>query len=213
MATSNEHPPDGWAFLGIGDPLLVVHDERRDLLAVAGTDAHSRTTPVAVYNSRFFVRRTLIGSRFPVHAMAFHPRRPLLAIGTGKYDGGYFFEGELLLMNVKTGAVASLIEHEIGRQVLGLEWLDEQYLGVLMAPSDDWQDEAAHEYGHVAVVGRTDWTAVPAQSLDGGDLAGPRIPAPRPDLREAAQRAAAELRSLWQARRAVPSQNPGRPWG
>lgn len=207
MAASDEHPPDGWAFLGIGDPLLVVHEEGRRLLAVAGTDAHGRTTPVAVYNSRSFARSTLIRSRFPVHALAFHPRRPLLAIGTGRYDGGYFFEGELLLLNLKTGAVASLIEHEIGRQVLGLEWLDEQSLRVLMAPPDDWRDEAAHEDGHVAVVDRADWTGVPAQSLNGRDLAGPRTPAPRPDPREAAQRAAAQLRSLWQAQRAVPSED------
>ncbi|MFD9225302.1 hypothetical protein ACFWDI_36065 [Streptomyces sp. NPDC060064] len=206
MAASNEHPPDGWAFLGIGDPLLAVHDERRGLLAAAGTDVHGRTTPVAVYKSRSFVRSALIRSRFPVHAMAFHPRRSLLAVGTGRYDGGYFFAGELLLLHLKTGAVLSLIEHELGRQVLGLEWLDEQSLRVLMAPPDDWHDEAAHEHGHVAVVGRPDWTAVPAQSLTGGDLAGPRIPAPRPDPREAAQRAVATLRSVWEAQRAAPSE-------
>ncbi len=172
-ANSDEHPPDGWAFLGVGDPILVVHDEQRGLLAVAGTDADNRATPVAVYNSRSFVPRTLIRSRFPVHALAFHPRRPLLAIGTGRYDGGYFFEGELLLLHLKTGAVASLIENEFGRQVLGLEWLDERSLRVLMAPPDDWQDEeAAHESGHVAVVGRVDWTTVPARSLSGQELAG-----------------------------------------
>ncbi|MGX1908739.1 hypothetical protein ACWIID_07755 [Streptomyces phaeochromogenes] len=207
MAASDEHPPDGWAFLGIGDPLLVVHEEWRGLLAVAGTDADARTTPVAVYQSRNFVRSALIRSRFPVHAMAFHPRRALLAVGTGRYDGGYFFEGELLLLHLKTGAVVSLIEHWLGRQVRGLEWLDEQSLRVLMAPPDDWQDEAARDHGHVAVVSRTDWTTVPAQSLTGQDLAGPRIPAPRPNPREAAQRAVATLRSVWKAQRAAPSEN------
>ncbi|MFC9288886.1 hypothetical protein [Streptomyces sp. NPDC057052] len=205
MAASNEHPPDGWAFLGVGDPFLVVHDEQRGLLAVAGAGAHGGATPVAVYNSRSFARRAVVRSRFPVHALAFHPRRPLLAIGTGRYDGGYFFEGELLLLHLKTGAVASLIENEFGRQVLGLEWLDERSLRVLMAPPDDWQDEAAHENGHVAVVDRADWTAVPARSLSGRDLAGPRTLAPRPEPREAVQRAAATLRSLWQAQRAGPS--------
>ncbi|MEU2600367.1 hypothetical protein ABZ678_33100 [Streptomyces hirsutus] len=207
MAASSEHPPDGWAFLGIGDPFLVAHDERRGLLAVAGTDVPSRTTPVAVHKSRFFVRSALIRSRFPVHAMAFHPRRSPLATGTGRYDGGYSFEGELLLPHLKTGVVTSLIEHELGRQVLGLEWLDEHSLRVLMAPPDDWRDEAVHEDGHVAVVHRSDWTAVLAQSLNGRDLAGPRAPAPRPDPREAAQRAVAKLRSVWQAQRPVPSKD------
>ncbi|WP_162624938.1 hypothetical protein [Streptomyces cadmiisoli] len=205
MAASDERPPDGWAFLGVGDPFLVVPDEQRGLLAVAGPDAHGSATPVAVCNSRSFVRRVAIRSRFPVHALAFHPRRPLLAIGTGRYDGGYFFEGELLLLHLKTGAVTSLIENDFGRQVLGLEWLDERSLQVLMAPPDDWQDETAHENGHVAVVARADWTTVPARSLNGRDLAGPRTPAPRPEPREAARRAVATLRSLWQAQRAEPS--------
>ncbi|MET8166294.1 hypothetical protein ABZT34_18890 [Streptomyces sp. NPDC005329] len=201
MAASDEHPPDAWAFLGVGDPLLVVHDEQRSLLAVAGTAAHNGAAPVAVYNSRSLVRRSFIRSRFPVHALAFHPRLPLLAIGTGRYDGGYFFEGELLLLYLKTGAVTSLIENDFGRQVLGLEWLDERSLRVFMAPPDDWQDEAAHEHGHVAVVDRADWTTIPARSLSGRDLAGPRTFVPRPEPRKAEQRAVATLRSLWQAQR------------
>ncbi|MFH9819220.1 hypothetical protein [Streptomyces sp. NPDC017230] len=201
MTASCEHPPDGWAFLGVGDPFQVAHDEHRGLLAVAGTPAHGRSTPVAVYDSRSFVRRALVRSRFPAHALAFHPRHPLLAVGAGKYDGGYFFEGELLLVHLKSGAVASLIENEFGRQVLGLEWLDERTLRVLMAPPDDWQDEAAHEHGHVAVVDRADWAAVPARSLSSRDLAGPRVHAPRLTPHEAAQRAVAMLRPLWQAQR------------
>ncbi|WP_327129668.1 hypothetical protein [Streptomyces sp. NBC_01727] len=52
--------------------------------------------------------------------MAFHPRLPLLSVGSGDYDGGYFFEGELLLLDLETGSATSLIEHELGRQVLGL---------------------------------------------------------------------------------------------
>lgn len=200
MASSRERALDDGAFPEIGDPFLVVWDEGRDLFAVAGTHVHGRATPVAVYSITPFARRALIRSRFPVHAMAFHPRLPLLAVGAGKYDGGYFFEGELLLLHLKTGTVTSLIEHDFGRQVLGLEWLDEQSLRVLMAPPDDWQDKAAHVDGHVAVVHRADWTAVPARSLNGRDLAGPRTPAPRPDIPEAVQRAVAELRSVLGAR-------------
>ncbi|WP_435593601.1 hypothetical protein [Nocardia sp. bgisy118] len=68
------------------------------------------------------VCRALLGARFPVHAMAFHPSLPVLAVGSGRYDGGYFFEGELLLLDLETGAIKSLIEDYYGgRQVLGLE--------------------------------------------------------------------------------------------
>ncbi|MFI6347874.1 hypothetical protein [Streptomyces sp. NPDC050560] len=205
MVESGEGPPEGWGFLGVGVPMLVVHDEQRGLLAVAGAETDDGDTPVAVYSSRNYARRALVRSRFPVYALAFHPRRPLLAIGTGGYDGGYHFEGELLLLRVKAGTVASLIESESGRQILGLGWLDERSLRVLMAPRDDWQDEAAHENGHVAVVERADWTTVRARSLSDQDLAdGPRTPAPRPEPHESAQRAAAALRSLWQAQRGGP---------
>ncbi|MBP2055004.1 hypothetical protein J2Z21_008016 [Streptomyces griseochromogenes] len=93
----------------------------------------------------------------------------------------------------ETGGTRSLIEHEIGRQVLELEWIDEHALRVLMAPPDDWQDGRALVEGHLAVVRRGDWAAVPARSLTGHDLAGPRVSAPRPDGREAARRMLAEV--------------------
>ncbi|MFE4176854.1 hypothetical protein ACFRR7_33240 [Streptomyces sp. NPDC056909] len=52
--------------------------------------------------------------------MAFHPGPPLLAVGTGSYDGGYSFEGELLLLDLEAGTAASLIVHDPGHQVLSL---------------------------------------------------------------------------------------------
>jgi hypothetical protein len=128
-------------FAEVGDPALAVADERRRLLAVAGTHEFGSAAPVGVYGTDDLACRALLRARYPVHAMAFHPGLPILAVGTGSYDGGYFFEGELLLLDLETGTAASLIEHELGRQVLGLEWLNEQELCVLMAPPDDWQDK------------------------------------------------------------------------
>ncbi|MBL3671477.1 hypothetical protein JL475_37475 [Streptomyces sp. M2CJ-2] len=116
-------------------------------------------------------------------------------MGSGEYDGGYFFEGELLLVHLETGTALSLIGHDFGRQVLGLEWLNDQDLRVLTALPDDWKDRKAHVEGHLAVVRRADWTAVGGKSLTGRDLAGPSLPAPRPDQREAARQAVARLRS------------------
>ncbi|WP_329537727.1 hypothetical protein OG568_56370 (plasmid) [Streptomyces sp. NBC_01450] len=135
--------------------------------------------------------------------MAFHPRLPLLAVGTGGYDGGYFFEGELLLLDLETGTATSLIEHELGRQVLGLEWLNEQELRVLMAPPDDWQDKDAWVEGHVAVVHQPDWRSVAPRSITGYDLAGPRVAAARPDGREDARRSVSGLSTDWDPRRNV----------
>src|SRR5205085_9068082 len=59
--------------------------------------------------------------RWPAKAIAFHPVLAIVAIGTGSYDGGYAYEGELLLLNLATGHVVSLLEwprevrKEIGR--------------------------------------------------------------------------------------------------
>ncbi len=189
-------------FSATEEPALAVRDERRGLLAVAGRRGHDVPVPVAVHDTSDLRRRVLVHSRFPVHAMAFHPVLPLLAVGTGRYDGGYFFEGELLLVHLETDETRTLIEHEIGRQVLELEWVDEHALRVLMAPPDDWQDERARVEGHVAVVRRDDWSAVPARSLTGRDLAGPRVPAPRPDGREAARQLLAEAGAARRAQRA-----------
>lgn len=190
-------------FAEVGDPVLTVDDEGRGLLAVAGVHEFGSTAPVGVYDTGDLACRALLRARYPVHAMAFHPRLPLLAVGTGRYDGGYFFEGELLLLDVETGSATSLIEHELGRQVLGLEWLSEKELRVLMAPPDDWQDKEAWSEGHVAVVHRPDWRAAPPRSITGYDLAGPRVAAPRTDRREDARRTVSGLSPNWDPRRNV----------
>jgi hypothetical protein len=138
-------------FAEVGNPGLAVVDERRGLLAVAGTHEFG-CAPVGVYRTGDLTCVALHRSHHPVHAMAFHPELPLLAVGTGRYDGGYFFEGELLLLDLETGATSSLIEHQLGRLVIGLEWLSGRELRLLMAPHDDWQDPSAWEEGHEAVL-------------------------------------------------------------
>ncbi|MEU9367122.1 hypothetical protein AB0D71_20835 [Streptomyces avermitilis] len=197
-------------FAEVGDPVLAVDDEGRGLLAVAGTylavagvHEFGSTAPVGVYGIDDLTCRALLRARYPVHAMAFHPKLPLLVVGTGDYDGGYFFEGELLLLDLETGSATSLIEHELGRQVLGLEWLSEQELRVLMAPPDDWQDKDAWNEGHVAVVHRPDWRVVPPRPITGYDLAGPRVAAPRTGRREDARQTVSGLSTNWDPRRNV----------
>ncbi|MGW2205269.1 outer membrane protein assembly factor BamB family protein [Streptomyces sp. NPDC001774] len=191
------------SFAEIGHPGLTVSDAGRGLLAVAGTHDFSDHPTVGVYDSATLSCRALVRCRDHVRAMAFHPTLPLLAVGTGTYDGGYFFSGELLLLDLATGTSVSAFEDAPGRQVLGLEWLDAQRLRVLTAPPDDHQDEAAHTHGHTAVVRRTDWAAVPPGSVTADDLAGPRIPAARPDGRADAYRTVTDLGPDWEPRLAV----------
>ncbi|MCP6756782.1 hypothetical protein NL533_34670, partial [Klebsiella pneumoniae] len=49
----------------------------------------------------------LDGLRWPINDLAFHPREPLLAVATGSYDGGWAFEGELVVWNWETGERAA----------------------------------------------------------------------------------------------------------
>ncbi|MFD0428683.1 hypothetical protein ACFQ60_14410 [Streptomyces zhihengii] len=94
--TSFSADPDGSdaPFTGIGDPVLVVTDKRRSLVAVAGEREYDEAETVGLFHVTDRARRRwLLLSRYPVTAMAFHPTLPLLAVGSGEYDGGYFFEG------------------------------------------------------------------------------------------------------------------------
>lgn len=37
--------------------------------------------------------------RLPINGVAFHPRDPVIAITAGSHDGGWLFEGDLVLWN------------------------------------------------------------------------------------------------------------------
>jgi hypothetical protein len=188
-------------FAEVGEPTLAVHGA--GLLAVAGAyDHHRGTAPVGVYDTRTLKCRALLRARHPVCAMAFHPGLPLLVVGGGRYDGGYFFEGELRLLDLETGEAASLFEDRLGRQVLSLEWLTGHDLRLVLAPQDDWQDEAAWTEGYVATVHRPDWRSVPPEPVD-GELAGPRVAAPRADGRACARRELDRLSTAWDSRRDI----------
>ncbi len=47
--------------------------------------------------------------RYPVNDVAFHPTEPTAAIATGSYDGGWMFDGELIVWNSETGQHSTVI--------------------------------------------------------------------------------------------------------
>lgn len=116
----------------------------------------------------------------PLRAAAFHPVLPLLVLGTGSYDGGYSFEGALVLLDLASGRRRDLFADGCLREVRSLQWLDAHTLRLLLAPHDDWEDRAAWSEGHLVDLTRSDWRAVPERSLRHEDLCGPRVPAPPP---------------------------------
>ncbi|MFB0629546.1 PQQ-binding-like beta-propeller repeat protein [Streptomyces sp. AB3(2024)] len=204
-------------FAGIGEPALALVHASSRLVAVGGdvgsvqwsggatADSGWTGHRVGVYERDGLRCRHLARSRYPVRALAFHPVLPLLAVGTGRYDGGYSFEGELLLLDTGTGDVVSALRH--GREVLGASWLSGTALRLVVAPHDDWENPLAHEQGHVAVVDRADWSAVGKGSIGSGELDAPAEPAARTDRGGEARRLLTDLATAtgrtWSVRRRV----------
>ncbi len=115
----------------------------------------------------------------PLRAAAFHPTEPLLVLGTGSYDGGYFFEGQLALVNLVSGEIRYLLADDCSREVRSLEWRDAHTLRLLVAPPDDWEDRTAWSEGHQVDITHPNWQAFPERSLAQKNVIGPRVPAPR----------------------------------
>ncbi|WP_438305909.1 outer membrane protein assembly factor BamB family protein [Streptomyces sp. HUAS TT11] len=128
-----------------------------------------------------------------------------MAVGTGQYDGGYSFEGELLLIHLDSGDVVSALQYS--REVLGVEWRSETALRLVLAPCDDWENPQAHEQGHAVVVARSDWGAVGQGSIGAEELAAPADPVVKPDHSAEARRFLADVAASagrqWSVRRRV----------
>ncbi len=171
-------------------PVLAVADPDRRLLAVACADKYGEALELGLFEIGEQPRPLRrIRCRHHINALAFHPSLPLLAVGTGAYDGGYFFEGQLLMVPLDGGRERELLAERMGRQVLAVHWQDGTRLRLHLAPHDDDRDDAAHEEAHLVVLERPDWTAAAARSVPDRRLQGPRVPFPRPDADVAASAA------------------------
>ncbi|MFF9867183.1 PQQ-binding-like beta-propeller repeat protein [Streptomyces sp. NPDC013953] len=204
-------------FAQTGEPAVAVVDDRSRLIAVGGdvgwlqwsgdgaADQKWTGHRAGVYERDGLRCRHLVQSSYPVRSLAFHPVLPLLAVATGSYDGGYFFEGELLLVDLDTGTVVSALED--WREVRAVEWLSGTALRLVLSPPDDWDNPGAHGQGHTAVVERADWRAVADGAIGARELAAPPEPLPVRDSAEEARRLLAELAAAaglpWSRRRRV----------
>lgn len=201
----------GGPFAEIGEPLVAVHCEARGQVAIGGDLGNLywsgrsvsgwRGHRVGVYGLDELDCRQVVGTRWPVNSVDFHPSLPLLAVGTGSYDGGYAFEGELLLVDLTNGSVVSALEHR--REVRRVRWRDDGLaLELVVAPPDEDSTEEPFTHGFAAVVEREDWHSVSDRSVAARELTGPRVKAgPRPDGAEEAARdtvtALCDARETW----------------
>ncbi|MBF5043303.1 PQQ-binding-like beta-propeller repeat protein [Aggregicoccus sp. 17bor-14] len=166
------HPGGEWVALASDFPLLYWPGR-------ATYEGHRLRHRISLYDGSLRVRVAVLDTvRFPINDVAFHPTRPILAIGTGRYDGGYLFEGELLLWNWETGECSNLLAGS--REVVRLRFVDGERLAVLLRPvhEEEFEGDAFDTYLGTVL---TDLRSAAAAGFTGPDprLAGltPRLPA------------------------------------
>ncbi|MCZ7456878.1 PQQ-binding-like beta-propeller repeat protein [Streptomyces sp. WMMC940] len=204
-------------FAEIGDPSVVAVDPRRGDIVAGGDLGSIRWPPpgtaavdrwpqyrIGVFSAGDLACRHLHHSYWPVNSVGIHPSLPLAAVGTGRYDGSWDFQGELLLVDLESGTVRTALEER--REVLAVEWLDDRRLRLMVSPEDRDSD---HAFTHAfeTVIEREDWAAAGDRTIGFRELTGPRERRVRPPD---AERARAFLRdrgaaagSPWELRRQV----------
>jgi len=109
---------------GVGEPLHVFHNRDKSLIAVctyhslltapAGRASYSgQKTQYRIllfkYGERIPFYSSDIGN-LPLNSLSFHPKKSIIALGIGSYDGGYMFEGRLELHNWATKEIIKPFE-------------------------------------------------------------------------------------------------------
>ncbi|MFG3093083.1 hypothetical protein ACGGAI_36390 [Streptomyces antibioticus] len=166
-------------FAEIGRPVWAVADARHGCVIAAGDLGHVmwRGTGqwlghrIGVYEAGTLRPRHVVASRYPVCAVEPHPELPLVAVGTGRYDGSWDFQGELLLLHLETGQVTNLLRKS--RQVRHLRWLeDDGRLAMLISPEDK---DGGFRKGFELAVAADDWLSAPAGLVDPDDTRHPMV--------------------------------------
>ncbi|MDP2309574.1 MAG: hypothetical protein Q8P18_26370 [Pseudomonadota bacterium] len=139
--------PRGWS-AGLFHPGAWAESTSRVAIASTGTllywagrahyDGHRRRYRVIVYDRARRRVAVLDDLRWPVRDLAFDPEGRRLAIGTGAYDGGYAYEGELVVWALDTGVVSRPFAPN--REVRRVRWQGDELLA-LLAPETDETDE------------------------------------------------------------------------
>lgn len=191
MTSARAHPAVGRvlgtsAFAVVGRPSAVAVSRARNVVVVGGSNLGHPQSPLRGLGGRPVPYRIgvfaledarclhLRPSRWPVNAVAIHPRLPLAAIGTGSFDGGYRFEGELLVLHLHSGKAASVLRGT--RDVRALSWGADDTLDGVMTPPDEGDGDQVHTHGYAFSFVWDDWTRVPDRAFPTTDQFGPLSP-------------------------------------
>lgn len=102
------------AYLNSKREILAVSCEYRLLTeprARASYGGHTLRHRIALYKKGQHLPTAFFDHlRYDVNDVAFHPTLPVIAIATGRYDGGWVFEGELILWNWETNESKRVVD-------------------------------------------------------------------------------------------------------
>lgn len=99
-------------------PYRTFVDEGKRLIAVAnsfstqwsGRDISMWSTSILLYDLDTLELKNFVDNMdYPVNDLSFHPKEKTIALGVGRYDGGAYYEGELLLWNYETNELNSIL--------------------------------------------------------------------------------------------------------
>lgn len=129
--------PTSWA-QAAGRIALATHAPLYSTPVRARYDGQRLRERVAVFDLQRRLEAVCDEARHPVLDLAFHAHRPLLALATGAYDGGYAYEGELIVWNISTGEFLRPLP--LNREVRRVRW-EQDRLVALLAPETDEHEE------------------------------------------------------------------------
>lgn len=159
--------------------------------------------PIGVYDAADLRCLRLLTSSWEVNTVAIHPAGRLIAIGTGAYDGGYAFEGELLIHDLDRGTTTSMLNTL--RMIASLEWLDAETLSAVVAPATD---EELNDWPLIEYEGyelrHPDWARLDRRSVDLNVEHRTRVEWVQSDpavLKDSCIRLSTRLGAAWQSRR------------
>ncbi|RXT01951.1 hypothetical protein [Ammoniphilus sp. CFH 90114] len=140
------------AFYGNGDPTGIFYNENRSRMALAsrydlyswegreiGATRRLLRYRVSLYDTTNWNRLGVLDSWYPVNDISFHPLEPVIAVSTGSYDGGYIYDGKLMIWDYVLNQSHSVFEES--RKVVSARFNERgDELTFILSPRDDEEE-------------------------------------------------------------------------
>lgn len=134
-------------FADVGRPYHIFRDDGKHFVVICSAFSTLGWSGRCYYEGQIMLHRVslyLAGSyellglfdcKFPVQDLSFHPTESQLAVATGSYDGGWVFEGELILWKWEENISYPLLRES--REAVRCRFNDNGSLAVLLRPRNE----------------------------------------------------------------------------